>query len=152
MANVKISDLTTDTSPVDGSAIEVASLTGTAYTSKKMLLSALASYVISKIATPSPIAPTLQGAWVSFGSGYAPARYYRGVGQRVTIEGLIKSGADGLIFNLPAGYRPSADLLFLSYKNGGSVAISVKANGDVSLTNSSPDFSSLSGVSFYATQ
>jgi len=57
------------------------------------------------------IAPTFTNSWVNYGSGFQSAGY-RIVGDMVQLRGLIKSGTLGLAaFTLPAGYRPTANLL-----------------------------------------
>jgi len=72
MANVKITDLPADGAPVDGSAIEVASLSGSTFTSKRMLLSTLASYVVGKFNALLDAAP-LTIARGGTGAATAPA-------------------------------------------------------------------------------
>jgi hypothetical protein len=51
MANVKITDLPADVTPADGSVLEVAALSGSTFTSKKMSLATLADYIRGKFVT-----------------------------------------------------------------------------------------------------
>lgn len=55
--------------------------------------------------------PTLLNGWVDYGSTWQGARYRR-LGGVVYIQGLVKSGTASTVFNLPAGYRPAAALMF----------------------------------------
>ncbi len=58
--------------------------------------------------TPKWTAPTLQNSWVDFGSGFAPAGYYKDPDGRVYLRGLVKDGTDNAtIFTLPEGFRPA---------------------------------------------
>jgi tetrahydromethanopterin S-methyltransferase subunit B len=94
------------------------------------------------------IAPTLLNSWVNYGGVYAVAGYYKDPIGLVHIKGLVKDGTTGTaIFSLPAGYRPSEQLMFntgaytgAAYVNGridittgGSVIMTSGANGFLSL-------------------
>lgn len=53
--------------------------------------------------------------WHNWGSPFAPARFFRDALGIVHLEGLIAFGGfetQPLVFRLPAGYRPPADLMF----------------------------------------
>jgi hypothetical protein len=54
-------------------------------------------------------AATLVNSWVNY-TGYVPAQY-RKVNGLVVFEGGIASGSSTVALTLPAGYRPSAQLL-----------------------------------------
>jgi hypothetical protein len=72
---------------------------------------------------PDPSVPVwtplvLQNGWVNYGAPYATARYWKSADGVVYLQGLIKSGAvanQTVIATVPAGYRPSAGLRWLSY-------------------------------------
>ena len=59
------------------------------------------------------------GSWVNYGSGFAAAAYSKNSEGMVKLKGLIKSGTVGsAAFTLPAGYRPTSQLLFSTPSNG----------------------------------
>jgi hypothetical protein len=63
------------------------------------------------------IAPTLLNSWANYGGGFVAAGYTK-VGPAVYIRGTVKTGAIGsTIFTLPAGYRPSATMIFSIVSN-----------------------------------
>lgn len=102
--------------------------------------------------TPVPIVPSLGNSWVDYGAGFTGAQYYKDKTGLVTIEGVIKDGTDGTVFTLPAGFRPSGNLMFINWSAGGAFRIDVESDGDVVFTSSNSFFSTLAGVQFYATQ
>lgn len=62
--------------------------------------------------------PTLVNSWANFGAPYANARYMRKNGI-VYVQGMVKTGAKGtVIFTLPTGFRPAADLAFSAQIQG----------------------------------
>lgn len=60
---------------------------------------------------------TFNNGWTNFGGGWAPAAYAKDALGFVHVRGLIKDGAAGQIFLLPAGFRPPVDLLFPTFAN-----------------------------------
>ena len=87
-------------------------------------------------------------SWVYFGSGQSPA-YHKDPFNRVYLTGVAKSGTVGQpIFNLPAGNRPTADLVFAVVSNGALGVCTVKATGDVVATSGSNVSFNLDGISF----
>lgn len=108
-------------------------------------------------------AASLGNSWVNYGSSYAPAQYTRGSDYLVTLHGLIKSGSttyQNVLFTLPAGYRPSQELLFevSGYLSPSEVSarIDIQPDGDVVLMSSNGtianNYLSLAGITFYAEQ
>lgn len=76
-------------------------------------------------------APTLINSWVNYGGTYRTARY-RKIGDRVEIEGLVKSGTIGAtVFTLPVGYRPPQDIPFGVHSNNAFGSLIVFASGAV---------------------
>lgn len=79
--------------------------------------------------------PTLLNSWSNLGSGYVAARYKRRAGV-VHVQGTITGGTatDGtVLFNLPAGFRPSAamQLAVAAGSVSGVGRVEVQANGNV---------------------
>jgi hypothetical protein len=73
----------------------------------------------------------------------------------VTLKGLIRSGTttNGVVlFTLPAGYRPSATLIFSSVCDDSPCRIDIQADGDVLGRGVVAPWSSLSGINFVAEQ
>jgi hypothetical protein len=100
------------------------------------------------------IAPTLLAGWVNYGAPYDNAGYRKEPTGLVRLRGVIKNGtiANGtVLFNLPVGYRPSAQRSIPSYQGGADDAIrlEVATNGDVSATGLANNFNLLlDGVVF----
>ena len=99
--------------------------------------------------------PTLLNGWVNFLAGNQSARYRRLSSGLVVIEGVIKSGnqLDGTpLFTLPAGFRPSGDILFAASSGSQPAGLTVRPFGDVVTGyNVSPSWLSIT-ISFYASQ
>jgi hypothetical protein len=82
-------------------------------------------------------AATLTGGWVNFGGTEQNAQY-RKLGDLVQLRGAIKSGTVGTAaFNLPAGFRPPANVAFAVSSAGAFGNLAVGANGDVTPANGS---------------
>lgn len=80
---------------------------------------------------PTWTAMTLTNSWANYGSGFAPAQYWKSNGI-VYAQGLIKSGTVGSgtpFFTFPAGYRPAAELQFTGNSSGGVADLRVLATG-----------------------
>lgn len=113
---------------------------------------------VSAIVAPITVStPTLSGTWVDYGSGYAPAAYWKDSIGHVHLEGLVKSGAAGsVILTLPAGYRPSAAQLFpvvmINAGNPTLAYIAVGTDGTVTFNGTTTDWVTLSGITFRPAQ
>ncbi|WP_366556450.1 DUF2793 domain-containing protein [Aquibaculum sediminis] len=101
-------------------------------------------------AVPELQVPSLDNDWIGYGSGYAGIRYFRDAEGRVTIEGVMQAGSDGVVFTLLEGYRPADTLMFCCWSGGGPYRVDVRANGEVEVHASNTVFSSLAGISFIA--
>ncbi len=76
-------------------------------------------------------AASFEGTWVNFGSTFQTVQY-RKVDDIVQIRGLAKDGTIGsVIFTLPAGFRPPADLHFINYSNGAAGGFFIDTAGHV---------------------
>src|SRR5690625_3828836 len=101
-------------------------------------------------AVPPVQIPSLGNGWINYGGGYGGVRYFRDTQGRVTIEGMMQAGSDGVVFTLLEGYRPADTLVFCCWSGGGPYRVDVRANGEVEVQASNAVFSSLAGVSFTA--
>lgn len=94
--------------------------------------------------------PALLNGWANIATGWAPAQYRLRDG-RVYLQGRIRSGAVGVAFTLPVGYRPPIPSLFVVASNAGTARVDVFENGAVSVisygTGGSNAAVSLSGIS-----
>lgn len=99
--------------------------------------------------TEPVIAPTFLNAWSNLGSGFTGAGYFKDQSGIVHLRGLVTGGTVGAaIFNLPAGYRPSAQESFAIQSNNVFGRCDVTPAGDVFATAGSNVYFSLSGISF----
>lgn len=96
----------------------------------------------------------LKTGWVNYGAPWGTVAGYRKVGPLVVIRGLVGSGTvgqgTGVIFTLPAGYRPSPDNLIFSVVGTNAFArLDIQTNGDVVANTGSNSYFSIN-VSFIA--
>jgi hypothetical protein len=97
---------------------------------------------------------TLKSGWVNYGAPWGSATRYRKVGPVVYITGLVANGTvaqgTGVIFTLPAGFRPSPDNLIFSVVGGNAFArLDIQPNGDVVANVGNNNYFSIN-VSFIA--
>jgi hypothetical protein len=65
--------------------------------------------------------PAFQNAWVNEDpTGEVTAAFYKDPFGTVHLKGLVSTGANGNIFVLPAGYRPSKNLVVLMWRSSGT--------------------------------
>lgn len=90
------------------------------------------NFIVGIVVT-SWIAPTLLNSWTNFGSGFQSARFRRLISGQVEIQGLVTGGTGpaSTVFTLPAGYRPTAALVFSTIANNAIARLDVEADGDV---------------------
>lgn len=75
--------------------------------------------------------------WANFGGAFQVARY-RKINGVVYVQGLIAGGTlPSDAFQLPAGFRPSATLMFDSNSNGAAGRLEITAAGVVTPTSGS---------------
>ena len=80
-------------------------------------------------------APTLLNGWLNYGGVFDNAAY-RKVGDEVECRGLVKSGtvatdATGNVFVLPAGFRPTNQLVLVAPISAGMIRMDVFPDGSV---------------------
>lgn len=102
------------------------------------------------------LTPTLKNGWTNYGAGYGPIGYRKLANGMVIMRGLA-AGGTGVIFTLPAGFRPDASqsLLFTSFANPNvACRIDVGPSGDVTvnsyMTGGGNAWVSLAPVTFLA--
>lgn len=102
---------------------------------------------------PAKTAAAFAAGWGNFGSPHETVGYYRHLG-RTYLQGLgARTGATAsatTVFTLPAGYRPSGELVFGTISSGGQADVRVNAAGNVIVQSSATTgwFVSFSGISF----
>lgn len=91
------------------------------------------------------ITPTKEGTWDD-AAGQAVIRYRRSRDQQfVVISGYAEKGSAGLLFNLPAGYRPSANTYNTIFGRGsiagsGAKRLLIESTGDIKVMSGSDGF------------
>jgi len=58
--------------------------------------------------------PAFENSWVNFATGYDTPGFAKDAIGRVWIKGMVKSGVATTVFTLPAGYRPTKDIVMVS--------------------------------------
>jgi hypothetical protein len=88
----------------------------------------LAEYRLVPTTGDAWISPSLTSPWINYpgGGNYQPARYKKLADGMVVVEGLIASNSVSVsgvsnIFTLPAGYRPTATLVFPTINTGNAL-------------------------------
>lgn len=95
------------------------------------------------------IAPSFLNSWVNFGGSDAIAGYFIDGGSMVHLKGKVKTGTINTpIFTLPAGYRPSENLLFSVPSNGALGILQVDTSGNVNCISGNNTYVDISGVMF----
>lgn len=93
--------------------------------------------------------PAYQNSWVSYGSGWNAARFYKDSLGVVHLSGLVKNGSLGnTIFTLPVGYRPATQIMFSQIDNGGVARVDVGAGGNITSFGSGNGYLTLDGITF----
>ncbi len=96
---------------------------------------------------------TLQNSWAAYGDSFATPQYTKAADGIVTLKGLIRSGtmtAGTIITTLPAGYRPSAELLITCVSVNAYGRINIDSSGNVKFYAGSNSWLSLDNITFYA--
>lgn len=87
--------------------------------------------------------PAFQGSWSNFGGTNRTAGFKK-VGNTVHIKGLITGGpTSGVVFNVPAAYRPSIRYPGIAFCSTGAYRIDVEGGGDVRVYNASVAYTSI---------
>ena len=98
------------------------------------------------------VVPSFLNSWTNYGGEWQTARYMKDANGTVFVEGLVANGTLGQpIFNLPAGYRPAATLIFPTLANQTIGRMDVQGNGNLYVSLSTAAFVSIN-CSFKASQ
>lgn len=103
---------------------------------------------------------TLLDNWTNYGGGFQVARFRKLSNGMVTLQGLIHctgTPSANSVINLPAGYRPSLNLIFTCSNTAGQSRWDVRPDGSVIIstgdsTGAPANYTSLSTIQFYADQ
>lgn len=93
----------------------------------------------------------LSGGWTNYEAGYRPFGFLRLGSGIVALQGLVKGGANGLLFTLPPGYRPSARralYAICSRNNLEAARVDIYPDGRVILSSADSGWTSLDGLVF----
>lgn len=113
---------------------------------------------VASIPQPGWTAPTLAGTWVDVGAPHGGAGYYKDPQGTVHLRGAVRGGRSGVLFTLPPGYRPAADVVVPAYTGASAVspgppaALCIPASGMVEVFGHDASFLSLDGARFRAEQ
>lgn len=107
---------------------------------------------VNSIAQPGPTGVSFNANFSNYGGGYENVTYYKDMEGRVHLSGLvaINGTQSGTIFTLPAGYRPTGQLIFLVMSGSGPARMDVMTNGNVSIATAVPGWISTNSISFRA--
>lgn len=106
--------------------------------SQEPITAAWANSVIAQGNAQEPTAwtnVTFNSPWANYGAGFSNAQY-RKVGEMVQVRGLVKATGitvPSLIFILPVGFRPPANLQFATDGGGNHALLQMGADGQLSL-------------------
>lgn len=104
----------------------------------------------ARLTSEAVIAPTLINGWTNF-SGFSTTAYYKDSTGRVHLRGSLAGGTlNAAAFVLPAGYRPTADTVFVGAGNSSAnvARIVLRSTGAVELQGANNSFIGISGISF----
>jgi len=98
--------------------------------------------------------PAFQSGWVNYGSGLAPAGFYKDPTGLVHLRGTMASGTiAAAMFTLPVGYRPAYNLIFQGTTAGGTGArVDVTPAGALVPQIGTNPYFAIDGISFRAEQ
>jgi hypothetical protein len=95
-------------------------------------------------------AVTYNTGWVDFDAAWTGAQYKK-VGDLVFVRGMVKrtSGVATVMFTLPAGYRPTKNIMFAQLSNSAVARVDIYPDGTVNmLVGSATDWVNLNGIVF----
>jgi hypothetical protein len=98
---------------------------------------------------------TPSGSWVYYGAPYTTTAYTKGNDGIVSVKGFIRSGTvtgGTVIGNLPAGYRPSLEMMFEVSSADAFGRIDILPNGNIVIGAANVAWLSLDNINFQAEQ
>lgn len=90
---------------------------------------------------------TVQNGWVNYSPPFSSAAYTKTSAGLIVLKGMVKAGS-GTIAQLPAGYRPAAQIMFENSTNQTGGRLDIDVNGNIGMAVGSNAWFSLDGVSF----
>lgn len=102
----------------------------------------------------TPVGVTYTGVdWDDAGTPYATVTYQKTHQGIVILQGAMAGGAmavDGVVFTLPAGFRPAATHMFTARCDGGTFEIMIESTGDVTVSGAATTWSDFGFIQFIA--
>jgi hypothetical protein len=96
----------------------------------------------------APGEPAFRNGWVNSGPGTTTAAYYKDPLDVVHLKGIVDAGS-GIIFTLPAGYRPSVTGCWSTWRNGGNAYVCFFPSGNIAQSGGpTQGFMLLDGLTF----
>ena len=108
--------------------------------------------IVNAISQPPTTGVTFNANFSNYGAGFENVTYYKDTEGRVHLSGLvlINGTQSGTMFTLPAGCRPTGNLIFLVISGSGPARIDMVSNGNVSIATPVTGWISVNGISFRA--
>ena len=92
---------------------------------------------------------SLENGWTDYGPPYATPSYTKTKAGVVLLRGLVKNANPSLVpATLPAGYRPSNQIMFISSSNQAIARLDIKNDGRIELPVGSPLWFALDNIAF----
>lgn len=93
--------------------------------------------------------PDFSDGWSNIGGTEATVGFKKDIFNTVYLKGVsTNTHSEVVVFTLPTGYRPLADMSFSNAYNDELICIKVCSNGNVEITTATPVNVSLCGISF----
>lgn len=97
------------------------------------------------------ITPTLLNSWTDWAAAFDTPAYYKDKSNVVHLKGLARNGtatSGTVLFNLPSGYRPAKEKIFVTVSNDAFGQIRIQTDGDVVIQTGSTAWISFEGITF----
>lgn len=97
-----------------------------------------------ELARTETATPNFYTGWSNFGGSWSPVTCYKDANGLVTLYGLIRRTGASVsvsgICQIPAGFRPTADVMLPAATNNNPARLAVRASGDLELQNAGTGF------------
>lgn len=78
------------------------------------------------------IQATLNSTWTHYGDPYGPVKY-RKIGNIVNMQGITNENDTGVVFTLPAGYRPEVQIIIAAQMQNALGRLDIQKDGSVEI-------------------